>query len=67
MSHTRVFVKRMVSPDGKVIAEAKSVVTISGDQESTIDQTVSVNISSDSNSFSCSSSSVASVVISKRR
>ncbi len=58
----RVVVKRIVSPDGKIIAEAKSVAKASGYDESEIRQSVSVNISSSSScrgyvqSSSCSSS-----------
>ncbi len=47
MARYQVVIKRIVSPDGKVIAEAKSVATASGDNHSQISQTVSVNISSD--------------------
>lgn len=69
MEQYRVVVKRIVSPDGKIIAEAKSVVKASGDGESKIDQNVSVNISGSScigyvQSSSCSSSKSSSSYIS---
>ncbi len=50
MNQQKIVVKRIVSPDGKVIAEAKSVVQTSGDGETS--QTVSVNVSSGSSSRS---------------
>ncbi|VXD15035.1 hypothetical protein [Planktothrix paucivesiculata] len=46
MSNYKVVFKRIVSPDGKVIAEAKSVVSTSDDQENKISQSIFVNISS---------------------
>lgn len=60
MSHARVFIKRIVSPDGKIVAEAKSTVITSGDQQSKSSQTVTVNISGNSCSSSSSSSSACS-------
>ena len=58
MTEYRVVSKRIVSPDGKVIAQAKSVAKISGDSRTQISQSVSVNVtSSSSSSFSSSSSS----------
>lgn len=56
MTEYRVVSKRIVSPDGQVIAEAKSVVT-SGDNQTETTQNVSVNVSSNSNSSNSSSSS----------
>ncbi len=50
MERDQVVVKRIVSPDGKIIAEAKSVAKASGDDESKITQSVSVNISSGNSS-----------------
>ena len=43
MAQYKVVIKRIVSPDGKVIAEAKSVATASSNSQSEISQTVSVN------------------------
>lgn len=43
MSNYKVIFKRIVSPDGKVIAEAKSVVSTSDVQEGKISQSVFVN------------------------
>jgi hypothetical protein len=60
MARHKVVIKRIVSPDGKVVAEAKSVVATSDNNESEINQTVSVNISSGASSsthFRSSSSS----------
>jgi hypothetical protein len=59
MSRYRVVIQRVVSPDGKIIAEAKSVVITSSasDIESTTNQSVTVKTSS---SNSCSSSSTSS-------
>lgn len=62
MEQYRVVVKRIISPDGKIVAEAKSVAKASDDGESEINQSVSVNISSGSScrgyvqSSSCNSS-----------
>jgi hypothetical protein len=60
MAGYKVMIKRIVSPDGKVIAEAKSVVIASGDGKSEISQSVSVNISSGSSSRSFVKSSSTS-------
>ncbi|MCX7596295.1 MAG: hypothetical protein N2235_21565 [Fischerella sp.] len=58
MTHYQQFViKRIVSPDGKIAAAAKSVATASGDGETEISQSVSVDISSDNSSRSSSKSS----------
>lgn len=54
MNYSRVFVKRIISADQTIIAEAKSVAVTVGDNESTVRQTVVVEISSNN---SCSSSS----------
>ena len=62
MSHYKVLIQRLSSPDGKSIAEAKSVVITSGDNESTTSQAVTVKISSGN---SCTSSSRSSVSTSK--
>jgi len=56
----KVVVKRIVSPDGKVIAEAKSVVIISDNQQSHIQQSVSVEVSANS----CCSRSQSSASVS---
>jgi hypothetical protein len=46
MTHQQVVVKRIVSPDGKIIAEAKSIVTTSDNNQGEISQSVSVNVAS---------------------
>ncbi|MBW4610468.1 MAG: hypothetical protein KME22_25460 [Hassallia sp. WJT32-NPBG1] len=59
MTPYQVVIKRIVSPDGKIVAEAKSVAAASGDNQSEISQSVSVHVSSGNNScrsFSTSSS-----------
>lgn len=53
----QVFIKRIVSHDGKILASAKSIAIASSDGESEINQKVAVNIASDSISSSYSSSS----------
>ncbi|MEG4045520.1 hypothetical protein [Microcoleus sp. Pol17_C1] len=60
MTDYKVVVKRLVSPDGKVIAEAKSVVEASGDDRGEISQSVSVKVSSNSSSSYAKSSSSSS-------
>ncbi len=60
MTDYKVVIKRIVSRDGKIIAEAKSLATVSGDNQTEISQTVSVNISSGHSSSSCSTSSSSS-------
>lgn len=50
MTRYQVVIKRIVSPDGKIIAEAKSVATVFSSNESEISQTVFVNVSSGQNS-----------------
>ncbi|WP_414586313.1 hypothetical protein [Scytonema sp. PCC 10023] len=57
MARYQVVIKRIVSPDGKIVAEAKSIATASDDSQSEIHQTVSVNISSGN---SCSARSTSS-------
>jgi hypothetical protein len=52
MTQQKVVVKRIVSRDGKVIAESKSVIETSGDDEGETSQSVSVNISSGNSSSS---------------
>ncbi|KAB8333298.1 hypothetical protein SD80_015780 [Scytonema tolypothrichoides VB-61278] len=61
MKREQVVVKRIVSPDGKVIAEIKSFVKASGDGQSQINQSVSVKVSSDKNFRSSSQYSFHSV------
>jgi hypothetical protein len=46
MARYQVFIKRTVSPDGKIIAETKSVVATSDNNQSQISQSVSVKVSS---------------------
>ncbi|BAY29952.1 hypothetical protein NIES2107_17960 [Nostoc carneum NIES-2107] len=64
MTQQKVIVKRIVSPDGKVIAESKSVVSTSGNGEDEISQSVSVSVSScnRSSSYAKSSSSHHSAI-----
>ena len=60
MIRSKVVIQRIVSPDGKVTAEAKSVVITSSNIESTTDQSVTVKISSSNSSTSSFSSSSTS-------
>jgi len=63
MINAKVIVKRVISPDEKIVAEAKSVAIVSGDNESTINQDATIEISfgrSCSRSYSSSSVSRAS-------
>ncbi|HEY9767040.1 MAG TPA: hypothetical protein V6C71_00860 [Coleofasciculaceae cyanobacterium] len=60
MKRDRVVVKRVVSADGKIVAEAKSVAKASDADDSQINQSVSVNISSDNNSCTQAKSNVRS-------
>lgn len=60
MTQYRVVTKRIVSPDNKLIAEAKSVVAASDDKQTEVSQSVSVTMSSDTIcSISSSSSSTS--------
>ncbi len=61
MDHEEVVVKRIVSPDGKIISELKSVAKVSGDAKSGISQSISVKVSSQSNSSISSQSGSISV------
>ncbi len=63
MSQKKVIFKRVISPDGKIIAEAYSEVNVSDGSQGVIQQSVTVNVSSGS---SCSSSSASSSVKSGR-
>jgi hypothetical protein len=60
MMHKKVLFQRLVSPDGKSVAQAYSEAIVSGDSEATISQSVTVNISSGSYSSSSSTSSSTS-------
>ncbi|MBA3923271.1 MAG: hypothetical protein H0X31_16895 [Nostocaceae cyanobacterium] len=63
MAKRRVIVKRIVSPEGRIIGESRSEVSVSGDGDSTVEQTVSVEVCTNvsySSSISVSSSSFAS-------
>ena len=55
----QVVIKRVVSPDGKTISEARSVVMVSGDNQTEITQRISVEVSADNSSSSSSSKSSA--------
>ncbi|MBW4626667.1 MAG: hypothetical protein KME49_14500 [Brasilonema octagenarum HA4186-MV1] len=59
--HEKVVVKRILSPDGKVVAEVKDFVKASGDGKTKIIQSVSVKVSSDNNSSSSSQSGYSSI------
>jgi hypothetical protein len=65
MTKYKVVTKRILSPDGKVIALAESVVQTSGDDEGEISQSVSVHISSGNSSSSYAKSSSSSSSTSK--
>lgn len=58
MSNYRVIFKRVVSADGRRIAEAQSEVITSGDFGRTVEQSVTVHVSA-SGSSSTSSSSIS--------
>ena len=60
MSQNKVIFKRVISPDGKSIAEAYSEVNVSDESTRIIHQSVTVNVSSGSRSSSSSASSSAS-------
>jgi hypothetical protein len=61
MERHEVVVKRLVSSDGKVVAEAKSVAKTSGNGQTEISHDISVNVSSDGNSSRSSQSGYISV------
>lgn len=61
MDREEFVIKRIVSPDGKVIAEVKSFVKTSGDGQSEISQSISVNVSSDNNYQKSSQSGFISI------
>ena len=61
MDSEQVVVKRIVSPDGKNIAEVKSSAKVSGDGKTKISQSFSVKVSSDQNSSSSSQSGSSSI------
>ena len=60
MSRSRDLFQRIISPDGKIIAEAKSTAFASDDSESTVSQSVTVKISGNSCSSSSTSRSTSS-------
>lgn len=57
MIRRQVIIKQIISSDGKIIAEAKSTAMASGDDQSEINQSISVNISSNNSSSSYTQSS----------
>ena len=61
MDREQVVVKRIVSPDGKNIAEVKSFAKASGDGQTEISQSFSVKVSCDQNSSSSSQSGYSSI------
>ena len=67
MKRTKIFSHRIVSPDGKAIAEFHSMVSASGDEQAKISQSVTVQISSDGTSSSSSSSISGSASVSVSR
>lgn len=62
MTKSKVVIQKIISPDGQVIAEAKSVTSTSSEDEGTVHQTVVVRVSQDGNSCSSSSSSSSTTV-----
>lgn len=60
MNYSKVFVKR-ISQDGNVVAQAKTVVVTSGNSQSTVSQTVTIESSEDSYSSSSTSSTTVSM------
>ncbi|HEY9599203.1 MAG TPA: hypothetical protein V6D33_16175 [Cyanophyceae cyanobacterium] len=61
MQSVKALFQRKVLQDGKTVVEARSVAIASVNNESTISQTVTVQLSSNSSSSSSSSSSRTSV------
>ncbi|WP_199246599.1 hypothetical protein [[Phormidium] sp. ETS-05] len=55
----RVFTHRLTSPDGKVIAEAKSAAIATGNGETRIHQTIKIDILGNRCSSSSTSESVS--------
>ena len=62
MPRYQVIVKRIVSPDGQIIGEAKSVVSASPNSESEVVQTTAVKVSAGSSSSSSATSAQVRVV-----
>lgn len=60
MESRQVFIKRVISANGKVVSEIKNVTTTS-DDGSKIRQDISVQVSSDNNSSSSSQSGHISI------
>lgn len=60
MARYQIKIQRIISPNGKVIAEATSVAEAYGNGETKTNQNVSVNISFSSSSSSCSKSTSSS-------
>jgi len=60
MGYRRILKRRIISADGRSIAEAKSIAYTSGDSEDIINQTITVNVFSDGYTSSSSSSSSTS-------
>lgn len=56
----KVVTRRIILPDGRIMAEARSVVVISSDSESLTDQSATVEVSSNSSRSSSSASSYSS-------
>ncbi|WP_407897124.1 hypothetical protein [Scytonema sp. NUACC26] len=65
MARYQVVIKRIVSPDGKSVAEVKSFAKASGSGQSEISQSFSVKVSSDNNSSSSSQSGYSSISCNK--
>ncbi|HEY9769939.1 MAG TPA: hypothetical protein V6C71_15840 [Coleofasciculaceae cyanobacterium] len=60
MTKYRVYQQRIVSPDGRAVAEATSTVITSGDNQTKVEQSVSVNVTQNGSFSSNSSSSTSS-------
>jgi hypothetical protein len=61
MDQHEVIVQRIVSPDGKVVAEVTSSAKASGDSQSKISQSISVSVSSSNGESRASQSGYSSV------
>lgn len=60
MKQRRILMERIISPNGKSIAQAKSIAFSSGERDCQLSQTVTVKISFDEFASSASSSSATS-------
>lgn len=62
MARYQVLIKRIVSPDGKIVAQVKSVVTTSDseNQQSDVSQNIAINLTSGTHSSTHISSNSSS-------